>query len=404
MSTDKFKKKTTVNNKTTGETQQMTSGMNPSPNKSHSKKHASEAHSSKNNEMEKEDKVPITANEKKQRKTKRKEPESVEEFLEQFFSTNRKALPENIAKSFNQSISNFTFENMEILKNCLDKDRSLEKTKQLLLLLIDHKQLPKLEKLLKDVVKKLIISSEVNDSIVKEYFPLAGQQSCANLDDLWKSFGLNLSVSGSKGDKPDPTLIKARKNVFFCAALWKLNDGDLSFKAFIEVLNHSIFSTLDKKEKTNNIIIEYMSVNLDGKSCKSIASLLDWFYQQTDNLLQKNNQLIQDKDQFEKLFNEHRNLVQIKDDEINVLKSQIESFQLEIKQVKEDQRVEKIHLQDDQRKQKGRTLRALEEETPMLQDALKALGREPAKIAVAKDYLGRALDNLNNELEQLRKN
>jgi len=333
-------------------------------------------------------------------KPKRKEPESIEEFLELFFDKKIKALSEKLARSFNLSISEYTFEDIELIKKCLNQDRSLEKTKQLLLLLIDHKQPPKLEKLLKDVVRKLIIHSEVNEPILNGCFPLMEGQSHEDLEGVWRGF-VN---SDSQKEKPAPELIKARKNVFFCAVLWQLNWGGLSFKDFIKVLNNSIFSTLDKKEKTDHIILEYLSANLEGKNCKSLSFLFDWFYKQTDVFLQKNAQLLQGKDSFEKLFNEQRDLVLTKDDEINVLKSQVDKFQLHINEANEKQRVEKIHLQDDQRKQKGRTLRAFEEEIPMLQDALKALEREPAKIAVAKDCLGRALDNLNNELEQLRKN
>jgi len=403
-------KKVPIMNKNTGE---VTQGTNLMAKKNVNKKSLENATSpnstvdaipNKNNSMEKEDKVSTTVSENKPTKTKskKKDPESIEEFLELFFNNNKKALPEKLAISFNRSISEYSFEDVESLKKFLSNDRSLEKTRKLLLLLIKHKPLPKLEKLLKNVVRNLIIHSEIYKPVLKGYFPLVDGQPYEDLDALWSSFVLNFS--DSKGEKPDPNLVKARKNVFFCAVLWQFNGGQLSLEKCIKILHSSIFSTQEKKGKTDNIILEYLSANSEGENCKSLSSFLDWFYKQTDDLSGKHAQLIQDKCNFEKLFNEQRGLVQTKDEEISVLKYQVESFQLQIKQTNETQRVEKIHLQDDQRKQKGRTLRAIEEELPMLQDALKALEREPAKVAVAKDYLGRALDNLSNELEQLRRN
>ena len=91
-------------------------------------------------------------------------------------------------------------------------------------------------------------------------------------------------------------------------------------------------------------------------------------------------------------------------DEIQRLSAEVEQLKQQIEADHEERRVASIHSKDDQRKQTGRIVRTLENELPMLRDALIALEREPAKVAVAKDCILRALENLHDELNNLRSN
>lgn len=335
--------------------------------------------------------------------TEKKDPESVSEFVVSFFAPKSKVktLSEKVAKKLNSEISGLTFDDDNVIKECVTNDSSLEKTKQLLILAFKYRSLPKVDKQLKDVVKKIVLTSEISEPKLEQWFSFTDDTADQSITELWQNFVVSKNNTTGKA-KLNLELSKARRNVFFCIVLWDLSRRKIDFKKFIKTLSNTLFSFTDKKSKDEHIVIEYFSVNLEGKSCKNISALSDWFYGQLDTLSQSANNNLREKQSIEGLLIDEKKLTQAKDDEIRELKEELASYQAKISEVHENSRVLKIHLKDDLRKQKGRTLRALENELPMLQDALKALEREPAKITVAKDYIGRALDNLNNELEQLR--
>jgi uncharacterized coiled-coil DUF342 family protein len=90
--------------------------------------------------------------------------------------------------------------------------------------------------------------------------------------------------------------------------------------------------------------------------------------------------------------------------EIKGYVAEIEALRKQVADAHEKERVQGIHMRADQQFQKGRTLRILEEEIPILADCLKALERDPPKLLVAKEYVGSVLEKLSKELNDLKGN
>jgi len=338
---------------------------------------------------------------KKSQNKKKNSPESFDEFVRSFFmkSGGRKSLSEAVAKKINLLISGFDAK-PDLVNYCIKNDSSLDKTKQLLIITRNYKQFPKLIKSVKSLVREIIFKSGVEKSEVEPFFPVLDEIITGNLDSLWSRIcSLNDSSNGNQ-ENNTPNLKKARVNAFVCAVVWAEN---MPLKEIVKKLKGTIFS-LTKKEVVSfdKILLEYFSTNIEGKNSLSIATLIDWFYAQNDDVLSQLNKQVDIKKSLENELNNEKNIALEKNKEIQRLGAEVDQLKQQIVADHEERRVANIHSKDDQRKQIGRTLRVLEEELPMLQSALTAVGREPPKTMVTKDYLGRAIDSLRDELGKLR--
>jgi hypothetical protein len=88
--------------------------------------------------------------------------------------------------------------------------------------------------------------------------------------------------------------------------------------------------------------------------------------------------------------------------EIEVLNEQINELTKKLDEASEKERVLGIQTRDDKQKQRGRTLRILESEIPLLADCLTALDRDPPKVKIAKEYIDLVLQKLSKELVEIK--
>lgn len=348
---------------------------------------------------------------------KKKDPSSVEDFIELFYLGKAKSLPDKIARKLNENILIQTISRPELIQKCLSHDNSLEKTRQLLVLTLSLKPFPRLERNLRDVARNIILSHpEMNGELLDNWFPFSGNNQPKNINELWSEFvsksisneplsskdGFEQKEEDKRSSVLDPQ--KSRRNAYMSTAVWRFAERFMSFQELIRELRSTIFVSSIAKDGIESKSLECLATSLDGKDRERVAVLLKWFSEQLDLLRNQSEQYRRKVDSLHELLGQSKDSIKENELEINKLKSEIIDLREQLDVSNENARVQGIHLRDDQHKQRGRTLRALEEEIPMLQDTLKALERDPPKIIVAKDYIARVLDNLNCELKYLRGN
>ncbi len=350
-------------------------------------------------------------------KDKKTDPESIEDFIKYFYFGKIKSLPEKLARKLNDKIITTSITSPEIIKDCLGRDNSLEKTKLLLLLTLHQKRFPKIEKTLRDAAQKIIYAHpEMQDQHIDHWFPAYGANQTKDISEIWfdlivKSQKNEVELSNDNLEKEavDKKNLavdshKSRRNAFVAVAVWRFSERFMSFPDLIRELRSTILPPPNTKEEIEIKSLECLVASQDGRECDRVGALIKWFSDQLDNLRNQMEQHRRKADALQELLEKNKDLITTKELELSKLELELSDLRVQLVAAHENTRVQGIHFRDDQQKQRGRTLRALEEEVPMLQDTLKALERDPPKINVAKDYLARVLDNLNNELKQLQGN
>ena len=175
----------------------------------------------------------------------------------------------------------------------------------------------------------------------------------------------------------------------------------MSFAECFRSLRATIFEADSDGKDLEKQLLAYL-VSVQEKDRIGVAAFARWFFEQTihvqkqaDHCRLRLESLLSQKQEVDELLT-------TKEREIASLNQQLSGLREQIQATEEEVRVLKVHSKDDLERQASRTIRALEDEIPVLTDCLTALNREPPKVEVAKEYLGTALDTLNNELKILR--
>ena len=88
--------------------------------------------------------------------------------------------------------------------------------------------------------------------------------------------------------------------------------------------------------------------------------------------------------------------------ELDVTKAQVDHLTVEIESAKRAHENEKAHMRNNYEELRGRVLRRLREELSLLDDGLLALRRDPPKVHVMEDHAERAIDGLKREMERIK--
>lgn len=175
----------------------------------------------------------------------------------------------------------------------------------------------------------------------------------------------------------------------------------MRFPEFLRSMRNSSLQSSTEAGDLEREVLNYL-VSLQDKDRSGAADFIRWSYEQTVHV---QNMAEQYRSRCESLQNQKKELdeiLEIKDHEIQTLNQEATALRARIASMEEEIRIHKVHSKDDLERQSSRTLRALEDEIPVLTDCLTALNRDPPKVEVAKEYLATALDTLNDELKILR--
>lgn len=341
----------------------------------------------------------------------KKKIESSDEYLESYYTGRIKSLSDETIRSIGMKVSSSPSLRAQLIDDAIRADFTLEKTRQLLVLSLNAGGSSGLAKTLRDFGKDVVCRHPVMGSQEPEsWFPTTSQSDHSNLKVLWSIFVSSITKpasdepddEGPRDKKPNPADIqKARRNAFLCTAIWRYAERQMSFAECFRSLRATIFESESDGKDLEKQLLAYL-VSVQEKDRVGVAAFARWFFEQTIHVQNQADHCRLRLEFLQSQKQEVDELLTTKELEIASLNQQLSGLREQIQATEEEVRVVKVHSKDDLERQAGRTIRALEDEIPVLTDCLTALNREPPKVEVAKEYLGTALDTLNNELKILR--
>lgn len=341
----------------------------------------------------------------------KKEIETIDEYLEAFFSGKVKSLSDKMVKRLGQNPVLEMSRRAELLDMAFKADFSLDKTRHLLLLSIDIGSNKRLERTLRDFARLVLIRHPVmGPQDAQAWFPQSDGAPALPIKAMWDLFGSNFISKKSEprapkeggGTKP-VDIPKACRNAFFAAVIWRYAEQQMPFLSIVSGLRETVYRPKSNFEHVETATLDLLATTQD-KDREGLACFIRWF---SDLINQTQNQVDHHQRRADRLEGELKGtqgLLEAKESEIAAMSEEIKALHAQVKVVQEELRVQKVHSRDDLERQRSRTLRTLEDEIPVLADCLTALRRDPPKVEVTKEYLESALDKLNEELKQLKGN
>lgn len=343
-------------------------------------------------------------------KKKKKIIISIDEYLELFYTGKVKSLPEESLRSIGTNVSVSTEQRAGLIDKSIKADFSLDKTRQLFVLTLNDSRFTGLAKSLREFAKDVVCRHPVmGTQDIETWFPSLTHNDTSNIKQFWSGFVNNAASmkSGVQGEADRSgkkaniaEIQKARTNAFLCATVWRYAQQQSTFTEFLRSLRSTIFESSSDSKVIEVNLLSYL-VSAADKDRHGIADFFKWFHDQTIHVQNLADSYRQRLETLQAHKNEVDELLHAKDEEIEGLKQQIAGLNAQVSAANDEIRVLKVHSKDDLERQASRTLRALEDEIPVLTDCLTALSRDPPKVDVAKEYLATVLDTLNRELKML---
>ena len=342
-------------------------------------------------------------------KNKKRKIESCDEYLELYFSGKVKSLGDEIISTIGSNSSVSTSKRAVLIDGAIKADFTLDRTRTLLLLSLHASTYSGLAKSLREFVRDIVGRHPVMwDQSLDVWFPRSTNEDTWNPKLAWSTFASKASKNlasdddDSKDKKTSPADIqKALRNAFLCACVWRYAEHLVSFPEFLRSMRNSSLQSSTEAGDLEREVLNYL-VSLQDKDRSGAADFIRWSYDQTVRFQNMAEQYLSRCESLQSQKNELGEILEIKDHEIQTVNQEVTALRARIASMEEEIRIHKVHSKDDLERQSSRTLRALEDEIPVLTDCLTALTRDPPKVEVAKEYLATALDTLNDELKILR--
>lgn len=339
----------------------------------------------------------------------KKQSETLEQFIEAYFTGKVKTLSNDRIRKLKKHI--FDGERREqLVILAIKNDISLELSRRLLTMLEQLGAYSSFQHTVSDFVRDAVIRHPIMVPFKAElWFPLHGEPDEAHLNELYESIGAGGNVKAET--KPDEgnesecvkksasDLQRARLNAFFLAVIWRYSKKTLSFSELVRVLRSTAYKS--ESDDIEGGALDYL-MSTQAKDRSSVANLMQWYTQQADYDRNAAETARRRSENLQQQLEESKQFLVLAQNDIEGLKEEIAGLRIQLEAAHEKERVQGIHMRADQQSQKGRTLRILEEEIPILGDCLKALERDPPKVEVAKHLMGSALEKLSNELSELK--
>lgn len=352
----------------------------------------------------------ITKSDAQIKPDKSKIQETIEQFIEGFYAGKTKSLSiDRVRKFKKQSFEIDLRENLVIL--AAKNDLTLEKSKNLLIISKELNGYPFFQRTLNEFIRDAVMRHSIMASHSAQlWFPLLGGQDEANLYDLFSTIGalkqspqevkLKREALNNADVKAVSELQKARLNAFYIAVVWRYLNKYLVFAEFIRLLRATVYKLQDI-QGLESTVFDFLVAGQD-KEVINISSLLRWHFDQGEgDRKAAETAWLKAEELSDQLIKKNKLLVSA-NSEIEVLNEQINELSKKLDEASEKERVLGIQTRDEKQKQRGRTLRILEREIPLLADCITALDRDPPKVEIAKEYIDLVLQKLSKELVEIK--
>lgn len=344
-------------------------------------------------------------------KPKKKEIETIDEYLEAFLSGKVKSLTDKMVKRLGQNPDLDLTRRAELSALAAKADFTLDKARHLLHLSIGLGGNKRLERTLRDFAREAIIHHPVmGPQDASAWLPQSDADRALSIKAMWELFGLGLKSQNKKTEnQPKEEAVKgkladiskARRNAFFSAVVWRFAERQMSMQSIISGLRETAFRSKYETDLVETATLDLLATTQD-KDAEKLGSLIRWFSDMANQAVTQADHYQRRADRLEEELSNKKALLEAKEREIEARLEETEALRKQVADVQEELRVQKVHSRDDLERQRSRTMRTLEDEIPVLTDCLTALRRDPPKVEVTKEYLESTLDKLNEELRKLK--
>ncbi len=389
---------------------------------------------------------------------KRKDPQSFAEYIDLFYVGKIKSLPEALVQRLTGLSAAMVPEmRSALLKKAMGLDASLEKTRNLMQLARSALPNRTLESMFREFAQDVVALHPAlrNHGLARSYlFPLYGQGQ--SLQDVWSALNkcnskeksskikviktaptlagnavessstddavitfvslestpkldsdgdsTDAAVSTEKKNNPEKDFVKARRNAFLCAVVWRREQESISFGDIHRVFKDTILRLKNKSENMEDDLLESM-LSLSAIEAEKVGLYAEWASQSINAQINRGGfleeQLANNVEKVERLSSqnaEQATLLAQKNEELGNFKRQLQELQSELA-------VQKVHARADYEELRARSLGVLKKEVMDLENVEIALSRPIPKVETAKDVVTVVVDSLQayiNDLEGKR--
>ncbi len=283
-------------------------------------------------------------------------------------------------------------------------DRTLDKTRQLLLLVVGMQEgaiASTVQKFAKQVLHNHPIFNTPsfaavfgNTRTASKAGGISGEIDVAKLIHLVMANDLRLLFPAKElGRKRKGELERCRHNAACCTLMWLYLRGQISWDLAINYLREYIWNPPPARHKTGSEMLRAVMGARDIAAASVASALVEEQLRVARAAENQATERAQNADA--KLTETETELAEARGSN-DVLRGKLER---ERRLRAEDATA----LKDEYQQLRGRVLRRLREEISMLEDGLHALRRDPPKVGVMMDHGERVVDGLRREMERLRR-
>lgn len=372
---------------------------------------------------------PATFHDKKE---KRPEPQNLPEFLAAFLTGKSKSLPTALAKRLASSNGKIETDiEGDLLRRAQEADRSLERTRKLMLLAKELQGSPALQHQLMVFCRNVILfNPDVQSPGMKAFlFPEFEDQT--TLEDAWRallslratkqpessaklseestisdSTSMTIAQSTSKGGAKDggsgtkATIARTQRNSLLCSAIWRMQFRDTTFAEMLRSLRSTIFALREKPQSLEIELFESIAT-LPDKEDERFGHLLEWSNRIQTEALQKVKAVERQNEELHAKKSAIEQRLQLVSEQGHALEHQLDTERAARAAADKAVGVAETHGQADLEEMRAIALIAIRDAVSQLDVVSAALGRDHPKVDSARDKVHAVMDVLKNTSAKL---
>lgn len=292
----------------------------------------------------------------------------------------------------------------EILRQALSVDRTLERTRELMFLCVEIESTEvaiarRLHDFSGDLLYQHPAFKDRSLAGILKDLP-EGATEDAGIRMLASQDYESLSWSEGEGLKTKRDLEQCRKNSIYCLLLWFRMVRKTSIDRIYYYLQEHLWRPAAKSNKPE---VEELRALMSARDLGTVSTACGLLEKQALQQSQRADRAIRAEERAVTRVEELEG--DLKESEARLVVSREEESRLgnELRREKQAHDDDVSHRIDDYEKLRGRVLHRLVEELRLLDEGLHAIKRDPPKVHVMVDHAERAIDNLKQEVDRLRR-
>ncbi len=330
-------------------------------------------------------------------------PESCADLLRAVYSGKRKRLKpsEKALRKMRLGPKLQPAEREELL-DLATQDRTLERTRELMLLSMERFDGPNLAGQVREFVRDLLMRhpafqvEALADALRNLSEGPTSERAVKMLTE--QPFDL-LPWSEDAAALKKSELDKCRVNAACCLLLWHQETRRTSFEDISRSLRVSLWEPAAQRHKSETQKLRALMGNRDPAAAVISCSLLE---KQAFDAEQQERVAREAEEKANTRVRELKGRLDDVERQLNAEKAQVERLTAELHAAQQTHENDIAHRRDEYAKLRGRVLHRIRRELSLLEDGLHALRRSPPKVNVMDDHAERAIDGLKREMQRLR--